>query len=320
MSETVRVGSRRSRLARLQTESVIKRLSESHPEVRFELEIIQTKGDKLLDSSLATIGGKGVFTREIELALLDGRIDLAVHSYKDLPTELPEGLAVGAVPQREDARDVLVSKGGLQLNEMPQGAVLLTGSLRRKVQLLNLRPDAVVEDVRGNVPTRLEKFASGGYDGIVLAAAGLRRLDLIHLASELFAFESMLPAVGQGALAIEIREDDAKTAALLRSIADHESSAAVEAERSLLKELEGGCQVPLGAHGQVQNGTLTLDAVVASLDGKTLVRGSSAGETTAAQEIGVRLAERLLDDGARAILREVKRLREELSLAEQPEA
>ena len=320
MGKTLRVGSRRSRLARLQTDRVVRELSDAHPDIQFEIDVIQTKGDKILDSSLAQIGGKGVFTREIEVALLEGRIDLAVHSYKDLPTELPEGLVIGAVPAREDARDALVSKGGRHLNELPTGAVILTGSLRRKVQILHLRPDAVVEDVRGNVPTRLEKFASGGYDGIVLAAAGLKRLELDHLVSESFGFEKMLPAAGQGALAVEIREDDEETLAILRPVDDGETSAAVEAERSLLKALEGGCQVPLGAYGWVEDGKITLAGVVASLDGRTLIRDSVEGKRDAAEEAGERLAEKLLENGARPILEEVKRLRDEIGIAELPES
>jgi hydroxymethylbilane synthase len=265
------------------------------------IEIIRTTGDRITDVPLAKVGSKGLFTKEIEEALLDGRADLAVHSLKDLPTEVPEGLALAAVPQREDPRDALVGKC---MAELAPGAKVGTSSLRRAAQLRRLRPDLVVESIRGNLDTRLRKLDEGRYDAILLAAAGLKRLGWGARIGEILEPETMCPAVGQGALAVETRTSGAGFDAC-RALDHAATHAAVAAERSVLMALGGGCQTPIGAHATEHNGVLRVLAMVASPDGADLVRGETEGLAAEGERLGRELAERLLDSGAREILKAV---------------
>lgn len=296
----LRIGSRGSKLALWQAEWVARELARLGQSAR--IEIIRTTGDKMTDVALAQVGAKGLFTREIEEALLAGRIDLAVHSLKDLPTALPEGLTLAAVPQREDARDAVV---GRRLCDLEPGARVGTSSLRRAAQLRRLRPDLLIEPVRGNVDTRLRRLAEGRYDAIVLALAGLRRLGWEERIAEILPLETMLPAVGQGALAIETREGDEVVRAACRPLEDPDTRRAVMAERALLAGLGGGCQVPIAAHAELSDGALRLRAVVISPDGAQAVRDEIRGAPEDAEELGSELARRLLTSGAQAILEAV---------------
>ena len=302
----VRVGSRESALAIRQTEWVVARLRQAYPDTPFEVVGIKTKGDKILDVSLAKIGGKGLFTKEIETALLDGRIDLAVHSLKDVPTVLPEGLAILAVTEREDPRDVLASLRGHTLATLPRSARVGTSSLRRAAQLKHYRPDLIIVPVRGNLATRLKKMEEGGLDGLVLAAAGLFRLGWADRVSEYLPEAVCLPAVGQGALAIEGRADDPVTAGLVRFLLDPATATAVAAERSFLRKLGGGCQVPIGALARALDGRVHIAGVVADLEGVEVVRGEKEGPAEKAEAIGAELAAELLTNGARGILARVE--------------
>lgn len=293
------IASRGSQLALWQAHWVEGRLKELGHEVR--IEIIKTTGDKITDVPLAKVGTKGLFTKEIEEALLDGRADLAVHSLKDLPTELPDGLILAAVPEREDPRDAVVGK---RLADLPRGARVGTSSLRRSAQLRKLRPDLVIESVRGNLDTRLRKLDEGQYDAILLAAAGLKRLGWGGRIAEILPTDAMCSAVGQGALAIETRTSGAGFDAV--QAIDHSAThAAVTAERGVLAALGGGCQVPIGAHATVTNGRVRLIGVVASPDGSEVVKRSSEGAVGGAAEMGRRLGEELLEGGGRAILASV---------------
>jgi hydroxymethylbilane synthase len=293
------IGSRGSQLALWQANWVRQRLESLGETCR--VEIIRTTGDKITDVPLAKVGAKGLFTKEIEEALLDGRIDLAVHSLKDLPTELPEGLTISGIPEREDARDALV---GRKLDDLPRSAKVGTSSLRRVAQLRAIRRDLVIESVRGNLDTRLRKLGEGQYDALVVAAAGLRRLGWEARIAECLPVEVMCPAVGQGALAIETRSEGEAAQSCARL--DHAATRlAVEAERALLASLGGGCQVPIGAHGRVAGDRIELTAMVASPDGARLIRKDTAGPAASRVRIGSELGQRLLDAGAREILEEV---------------
>ena len=290
------IASRGSQLALWQARWVAAQLSAAGHECR--IEIIKTTGDKITGVPLAKVGTKGLFTKEIEEALLDGRADLAVHSLKDLPTELPEGLVLAAVPEREDPRDAVVGK---KLADLPPGAKVGTSSLRRAAQLLKLRPDLQVESIRGNLDTRLRKLDEGQYDAILLAAAGLKRLGWGDRIAEILEPEQMCPAVGQGALAIETRAGFEAVAML-----DHaDTHTAVMAERGVLRALGGGCQVPIGAYATVFNGRVRLLAIVAAPDGSRMVGAQAGGAAAEAAEIGARLAAYLLQRGARQILEAV---------------
>ena len=293
------IASRGSQLALWQARWVVAQLAARGHECR--IEIIKTTGDRITDVPLAKVGTKGLFTKEIEEALLDGRADLAVHSLKDLPTELPEGLIIAAVPEREDPRDAVV---GQRLADLPHGARVGTSSLRRAAQLRKLRPDLVIESVRGNLDTRLRKLDEGRYDSILIAAAGLKRLGWADRIAEILPAEVMCSAVGQGALAIETRAagPGRDACAALDHAATH---AAVTAERGVLGALGGGCQVPIGAHATVHDGVLHLLGVVASPDGTELVRAESEGPVTDADSIGRALGAELLGRGARQILEAV---------------
>lgn len=294
-------------MALRQSEQVKAALSAMHPELRIELKIIKTTGDKILDVPLAKVGGKGLFVKEIEEALLAQQVDMAVHSMKDVPAMLPEGLGIAAVPAREDPRDVLVSGKAGTLEELPHRAVIGTGSLRRGAQALALRPDLRVETLRGNLDTRLRKAGDGSYDAVILAAAGLHRLGWKDRVTAYLDPDVFIPAIGQGALGIEARADDREVWGLLQGLHDVSTAAAVTAERAFLKELEGGCQVPIGGYAQVRGASVALTGLVASLDGRTLYRETRQAPREEAERLGRELARELLDRGARTILEEVYR-------------
>jgi hydroxymethylbilane synthase len=300
----IRVGTRGSVLALWQAEWVKSQLLAADPELAVELVPIKTTGDKILDVPLAKVGGKGLFVKEIEEALLDGRADLAVHSVKDLPAELPAGLHLAVMPSREDPRDALISRNGVSLAQLPRGARLGTSSLRRMAQLLHLRPDLRIETLRGNVDTRLRKLESESFDAIILAAAGLKRMALSHVISEYLEPDKVLPAVGQGALGIETRVDDVFTNEMVASLAHQPTMITVSAERAFLKRLEGGCQVPIGAYATLEGGELILTGMVADLEGQRLIRKELRGEPQQAEIIGERLAELVLESGGAEILAE----------------
>jgi hydroxymethylbilane synthase len=299
----IRIATRRSPLAKWQANHVADLLRAREPGLDVRLHELVTKGDKILDVALARVGGKGLFVKEIEDALLAGDAEIAVHSMKDLPAVLAGGLAVGAVPEREDPRDALCSPRFRTWTALPRGARVGTSSLRRAAQLKALRSDLQIETVRGNVETRLRK-ASDGLDAVVLAYAGLRRLGLAEHATQVFDPSEMLPAVAQGALALEARVDDAPTLARLAPLDHTETRHRVEAERALLRRLEGGCQVPIAAHATITgSGQLTLRALVASLDGAMVIRGERSGPVSDARSLGEALGEELLSRGASDILR-----------------
>ena len=307
--ERLRVGTRGSRLALWQADLVAQRLRAAFPDLEVIRVVIRTTGDRVLDTALSKIGDKGLFTRELETALFDGGIDVAVHSLKDLPTELPDGLELGAVLEREDPRDALVSPSGRRLAELPRGARIGTSSLRRRAQLLAARPDLEIVDLRGNVPTRVEKVEHGDCDAAVLALAGLVRLGLEAKIAERLAPQVLLSAAGQGAIAVQARAGDEAVAARLAPLDHLATRLAVTAERALLARLEGGCQVPIGALATPANGQLTLLALVADLDGREVVRGEESAEVRdagAAAALGGGLGERLLEEGAAAILARVR--------------
>jgi hydroxymethylbilane synthase len=313
-NDVVTIGTRGSELALWQAHWVERILGERHANLRLVIEIIKTKGDKILDSPLATIGDKGLFTREIEQALLSGEIDLAVHSLKDLPTELPEGLKIGAVSKREDVRDVFIPHPGnprMKLLEQLPGAKIATGSLRRRCQLLSLRPDFTIMDIRGNLNTRLKKLAESDWAGMMLARAGVVRLGWEARIGETIEADVILPAVGQGALGVEIREGDERILRLVASLTDGPTERATAAERALLRRLEGGCQVPIGTFARVTpdgdgRTSLRLDAMVGSLDGRSIIRGKTQGDPARAERLGVDLAETLLAAGADRILSRIR--------------
>jgi hydroxymethylbilane synthase len=299
------LGTRGSKLAVHQTEWVQARLQELAPHVTVTLRRIQTSGDKILDVPLAKAGGKGLFVKEIEEALLSGEIDLAVHSMKDVPTALPPGLDLLCIPCREDPRDALISRDGRQFADLPQGAKVGTSSLRRQAQLLQARPDLSITMLRGNLDTRLKKLRDGQFDAIVLAAAGLRRLGWEHEITEYLDPEISLPAIGQGALGIEGRRDDQFVRSLLSGLEHAPTRTMVRAERALLHRLQGGCQVPIAAHATLTGSDVTLEGLVASVDGKEIIRDRVRGTVTDPESIGIQLAERLLAGGGDRILQAI---------------
>jgi hydroxymethylbilane synthase len=304
----LRIGTRGSLLARWQAESVRKQLFATAG-IEAEIVIIKTAGDKMQSAPLTQIGGKGIFVKELEEALLDDSIDLAVHSVKDIPTETPSGLNFPAVCRRDDIRDCLISNAGSTLTTLRQGARVGTSSLRRQAQLLHLRSDLDIRELRGNVDTRLRKVGDGEYDAIVLAKAGLDRLGLSARISETFSPDVFMPAVGQGAIAIETRLGDADTEELLGPLDDAETRASIIAERAMLKALQGGCQVPIGAWARIERGEMIMEACVTSVDGKQHVKQRLTGKPENSAEIGERMAQKLIKSGAQAILAEVGRLR-----------
>ena len=308
MKQAVRelvIGTRGSKLALWQAEWMLARLRELEPGLPVSLKRIKTTGDKILDTPLAAIGGKGLFVKEIEDALLRGEIDLAVHSMKDVPTHLPEGLEVLSIPEREDPRDVLISRDGVTLARLAAGARIGTSSLRRQAQLLNVRPDLSIQILRGNLDTRLRKLEAGEYEGIILAAAGLCRLGWANRVTEYLAPDVCLPAIGQGALALEGRSADIFVRDVAVRLEHRPTRIAVTAERALLERLEGGCQVPIAGHATVMGESLSMSALVAGVNGRRLVRDSIQGSVSEAHGLGIRLAERLLERGGDEILREI---------------
>lgn len=304
-----KVGTRRSMLALTQTNWVIDQLKQLEPNAAFETHEIVTKGDKILDVTLSKVGGKGLFVKEIEQSLLDHETDLAVHSLKDMPSELPAGLTIGAIPKRVDPRDVLLSKEGKTLEQLPHGAIVGTSSLRRASQLKAYRPDLVIESIRGNIDTRVRKLQEGNYDAIVLAAAGLERVNWKGEISQFIPVEISIPAVGQGALAIECRADDTEMLALLKRFDHMPTRLAVTAERAFLHKLQGGCQVPIGAYATVAEAAsdeqpmITMVGLVATPDGSRLF--TQRGTGTDPEKLGRELAERLLAEGAGDVLAKV---------------
>ena len=302
MSEKFVIGSRGSDLALWQANYVKSSLEDLFSDHQFEIKIIHTTGDQVLDTALSKIGDKGLFTKQIEAALLDDSIDMAVHSLKDLQTEQPEGLVIGAVCERETPNDIFVSRTGGTIDDLPHGARVATGSLRRRSQLLHYRNDLKIEEIRGNVPTRLKKFDKSGLDGMILAYAGVYRLGLGDRISQLVPFEIMLPAVGQGAVAIEIRSDDERTAKVVSKLNHQPTRTSITAERAFLRRLEGGCQVPIGAHATLEADDVTLEGMVGSLDGTVVFRKRISGKAENAEFLGTKLADELIVLGARELL------------------
>ena len=304
-NDTITIGTRSSKLALWQAQYVAKRLREQHAGLAVAIRRMTTKGDKILDAPLAKIGGKGLFTKELEDAMLAGEIDLAVHSLKDMPTEVPAGLTICAVTAREDPGDAVVSPQYRTLCNLPQGAKVGTSSLRRRAQLLHARPDLDIRDLRGNVNTRLAKLDSERFDAIVLAVAGLKRLGFADRITEILPKSTILPAVGQGALAIEARADDAAAAGWVAFLHDAQTAACARAERAFLARVEGGCQVPVGVYAEAADEALEMEAVIASIDGERLYRKKKAGSALDAEKIGRALAEELLAMGGKEILQEL---------------
>jgi hydroxymethylbilane synthase len=305
---TIHIASRGSTLALWQAHHVQGLLRDRYPDTPVDIGVIHTTGDRITDVPLAMIGDKGLFTKEVDSAVLDGRAHFAVHSFKDVPTRIPDGLALAAVMQREDPRDAFLPAPGLPrtLDGLPEGATVGTSSLRRRALLLAARPDIVIEDLRGNLDTRLQKLEEKRYDAIILALAGLRRFGREDAAGEMLGPPHWLPAAGQGALALVARDDDHETLARLRPFDHAETHAATTAERAFLASLEGGCQIPIGALGTVAGERLVLRGLVASLDGVRIVRGEIEGAIGDAHTLGRHLADRLLEQGADEVLREVR--------------
>ena len=293
MRKKIVIGTRSSKLALWQAEYIADCLRKQYEGIEVELEHIMTRGDKILDVPLAKIGGKGLFTKELEVAMIENRIDLAVHSLKDMPTVLPEGLALTTITKRLDCGDALVSPKYQTLENLPKGAKVGTSSLRRKAQLLNIRPDLDIHNLRGNVNTRLRKLEEENFDAIVLAVAGLKRLGFGDKITQIIPRKYCLPAVGQGALAIETRADDEEIKNMLSFLYDDKTADATIAERAFLAQVEGGCQVPVGVYGEVnEDNTLTVEAVIGSLDGKTIIRDKVTGKRENASELGEDLAKK----------------------------
>lgn len=302
----IKVVSRDSALAMWQTNFVVDSLRKVTDQYEFEIVSLKTKGDKVLDVSLAKIGDKGLFTKELEDGLLSGEMDFAVHSLKDIPTVLPEGLQLSAMLTRHNPADVLISEKYDSFDALPQGAKVGTSSLRRKAQLLNKRPDLNIQDLRGNVNTRMRKLKEENFDGIILAAAGVERMEWEESITEELAHDLCLPAVSQGVIAVETRSDDPEIIALVQLIHDKESEICVNAERALLRALEGGCQIPIAGHAHIEGDTVVLDGLVGSIDGKTIIRDQMRGPIELAEEIGKQLAKVLSEKGGKEILEQIR--------------
>ncbi|WP_028767901.1 hydroxymethylbilane synthase [Shewanella fidelis] len=298
----IRIATRKSPLAMWQAEFVKAELEKIHEGLTVELLPMSTKGDIILDTPLAKVGGKGLFVKELEVAMLEGEADIAVHSMKDVPVEFPEGLGLEVICEREDPRDAFVSNTYKCIEELPQGAVVGTSSLRRQCQIRAARPDLVIKDLRGNVGTRLAKLDAGNYDAIILAAAGLKRLKLEERIASFISAEQSLPANGQGAVGIECRTDDARVKALLAPLEHAETRMRVIAERAMNTRLEGGCQVPIGAYAEIDGDTINLRGLVGNPDGSQIITGTKSGSTADAEKLGIALAEELLEKGAKTIL------------------
>ncbi|WLI76633.1 hydroxymethylbilane synthase [Kosakonia sp. H02] len=305
LDNVLRIATRQSPLALWQAHYVKERLEASHPGLTVELVPMVTRGDVILDTPLAKVGGKGLFVKELELALLENRADIAVHSMKDVPVDFPEGLGLVTICERDDPRDAFVSNRYNSLDELPAGSIVGTSSLRRQCQLAELRPDLVIRSLRGNVGTRLSKLDNGEYDAIILAVAGLNRLGLNARVRWALPPEISLPAVGQGAVGVECRLDDARTRALLQPLNHDDTAIRVKAERAMNTRLEGGCQVPIGSYAELVGDEIWLRGLVGAPDGTIMVRGERRGRPEDAEKLGISLAEELLDNGARAILAEI---------------
>ena len=303
--EILRIATRKSPLALWQAHYVSDMLKHHHPDLQIELVTMVTQGDKILDTPLAKVGGKGLFVKELETGMLEGRADIAVHSMKDVPVEFPSGLHLAVICQREDPRDAFVSNNFNTLDELPQGSILGTSSLRRQSQIAALRPDLKIIDLRGNVNTRLQKLDDGKYDAIILAAAGLKRLEFEDRITEFLGTDVCLPAIGQGAVGIECRSDDARVNNLIAPLNDYKTRIRVLAERAMNERLQGGCQVPIAGYAEFEKGLIMLRGLVGQVDGKKIIRGDIAGPPDNAEELGMVLAEDLLSRGADKILNEL---------------
>jgi len=306
------IGTRGSKLALWQANWAKDALADLHPQLEIQLRIIRTKGDKIRDTALSQIGAEGIFTREIEEQLLSGAIHLAVHSLKDLPTQQPVGLVIAAIPTRLESADALVSKNNFTLNTLPPGALVLTGSLRRRAQLLNRRPDLLIDNVRGNVPTRLKKLDESDAAAMIMSAAGLQRLGLQNRITQRLEPTEFIPACGQGALALEIRADDKETSELIKPLDDAATHQAVTAERAVLAHMEGGCQIPVGAYAQVKDKLLIIKGMLADLAGVNLLTAEATGPADQPIELGSKLAQELLDQGGDEIIAEIRRMTDRL--------
>lgn len=306
MKELIRIGTRGSRLALWQAHEVQKQLEAAFEGLKTEVVVIQTKGDKILDVALSKIGDKGLFTKEIEQALLDGMIDVAVHSLKDMPTELPEGLQLAGVLPRGEVRDVFLSRDGRRLQEFSGNDKVGTSSLRRQSQLLNHYPYLQLVDIRGNVQSRIQKMQEGYCEGLIMAGAGIQRLGLEELITEYLPISTMLPAVSQGAVCFEIREDDEDIWPFVEALNDGPTWQRVMAERAFLRTLEGGCQVPVACYTELHDGRMEIQGLVASLDGTKLIREKCVCMPEEATELAIELAEKLLASGAKALLKEIR--------------
>jgi hydroxymethylbilane synthase len=305
MTGTVRIATRQSPLALWQAEYVKARLLQLHPDIHVELVKMVTKGDKILDTPLAKVGGKGLFVKELETGMLNGEADIAVHSMKDVPVEFPDGLMLAVICEREDPRDAFVSNQIDAIDELPQGAIVGTSSLRRQSQLRAWRPDLQIRDLRGNVNTRLKKLDDGDFDAIILAAAGLLRLGFEDRIKHPIDTDVSLPAIGQGAVGIECRADDERIMSLIEPLNHSETSTCVQAERAMNHRLEGGCQVPIAGFAQLDNWNLSMRGLVGRPDGQLIIAGEVQGHADQAEQLGIQLAEDLLSRGAKEILEEV---------------
>lgn len=307
MKDKIIIGTRGSKLAIYQAEKTKEELENAHPGLQVEIKIIQTKGDIILDVALSKIGDKGLFTKEIEVALLNNEADIAVHSLKDLPTTLPQGLELGAVLERGEFRDALVNLNGKKINELSSSDTIATSSLRRQAALLNLHPELTIKDIRGNVQTRLKRMEEGYCDGMIMAAAGLQRLGLEKYISEIIDPTLIMPAVAQGTIAIEIRENDSEIKKIIEAINHRATETAILAERAFLRTLEGGCQVPLGCYSQINGENIVLHGFVASTNGKEFIKESVNGSTSTPETCGIELAQKLINKGAKTILAQIRK-------------
>ena len=302
MKSTLRIATRKSPLALWQAEHVKARLMDAHAGLNVELVTFTTKGDKILDTPLAKIGGKGLFVKELETAILEGKADIAAHSIKDVPMEFPEGLFLSTILEREEPCDALVSNTFDSVQNLPEGAIVGTCSLRRKCQLLSKRPDLIIKDLRGNVNSRLEKLDNGDYDAIILACAGLVRLEMANRIKQRISSSWILPAVGQGAVGLEAREGDIETLELISVLQHEDTTDRITAERALNKRLQGGCQVPIASYAMLDGDTLHLQALVGEPDGSLIIQGDISGHRNDAEQLGEKLADDLLSRGAKEIL------------------
>ena len=302
---TIKIGTRASKLALAQAQWVMDRITTRYTDVNVELIKITTKGDRIINRPLSTIGGKGLFVKEIEESLSKGEIDVAVHSLKDVPAELPDNLYIGVFPEREDPHDVMLSKDNISLKDLPEGSCIDTSSLRRAAQILHYRPDVKIVPLRGNLDTRIRKLEGADIQAIVVAAAGLKRMGLTDKITQPLSFDLMVPAVGQGALGLEFRLDDKDTLHKLQFLDHYETRVTVEAERSFLMELQGGCQIPIAGFARLKDNSLLLVGLVADLDGGTIFRDTVSGSPEKAKELGATLANMLLNAGAGKVLEKI---------------